>query len=38
MGGRYAQRGSFFSFEVTPANTEGLQLAYEMGSGKEVNV
>jgi len=34
-GGRYAQRGSFFSFEVTPSNTEGLQLAYEMGLKQE---
>jgi hypothetical protein len=30
-GGRYAQRGAFFSFEVSPSAQEGVQLAYEMG-------
>jgi hypothetical protein len=30
-GGRFSEPGSFFTFEVTPADTEGIQLAYEMG-------
>jgi RHS repeat-associated protein len=32
LGGRYSAKGSFFTFEINPEQTEGLQLAYEMGS------
>ena len=32
LGGRYAQPGAFFTFEVSAANKEGLQLAAEFGA------
>ena len=30
-GGQFAQPGSFFAFAIAPGDTEGIQLAYEMG-------
>lgn len=30
-GGRYASPGSFHTFPISPTDTRGLQLAYEMG-------
>ena len=31
-GGLYAQRGAFFTFEVSAANKEGMQLAADLGA------
>jgi hypothetical protein len=38
LGGRYAQRGSFFSFEVTPRTQRDFNLPMKWVSGAEVSV